>query len=78
LASTGADQILRGHLRRCGQLYARAIVWFELETDGTVLDPVESRLVVTPLEPSGLKVARIKFVDACTMVLFEQAIHGSA
>jgi hypothetical protein len=49
-----------------------------LETDGTVLDPVESRLVVTPLEPSGLKVARIKFVDACTMVLFEQAIHGSA
>ena len=53
-------------------------IWFELETDGRVLDPVESRLVVTSLDPSGFKIARIKFIDPCPMLLFELAIHGSS
>jgi hypothetical protein len=53
-------------------------IWFELETDDRVLDPVESRLVVTSLDPSGSKIARIKFIDACPMLLFELAIHGSS
>ena len=42
-----------------------------------MLDPIESRLVVTSLDPSGSKIARIKFIDPCPMVLFESAIHGS-
>ena len=53
-------------------------IWFELETDTRVLDPVESRLVVISHDPSGSKITRIKFIDACPMVLFESAIHGSA
>jgi len=52
-------------------------IWFELETDGRVLDPVESRLVVTSIDPSGSTIARIKFIDSCPIVLFEMAIHGS-
>ncbi len=52
-------------------------VWFELETGGRALDPVESRLVVTSLDLSGLTIARIKFIDPCPMMLFELAIHGS-
>jgi hypothetical protein len=52
-------------------------IWFELEADGRVLDPVESRLVVTSLDPSGSRIARIKFIDPCPILLFELAIHGS-
>ncbi len=60
-------------------LPAEEPIWFELETDGRVLDPVESpHLVVTSLDPSGSKIARIKFIDACPMLLFELAIHGSS
>jgi hypothetical protein len=52
-------------------------IWFELETDGKVPDPIESRLVVTSLDPSGLTIARIQFIDPCPMLVFEEAIHGS-
>jgi hypothetical protein len=29
------------------------------------------------LDPSGLKIARIQFVDPCPMEFFELAVHGS-
>jgi hypothetical protein len=51
--------------------------WFEIESDGRALDAVESCLVVTSRQRSGSKVARIRFIDACPMELFEFAIHGS-
>ena len=31
--------------------------WFELETDGRTLDPIESQLVITSYDQSGLKIA---------------------
>jgi PilZ domain len=83
----GSEISLRGELSNIsgggaavivdGILPADEPVWFELETDGEVLTPIESRLVVTSLDPSGTKIARIKFIDACPMLLFELAIHGS-
>jgi hypothetical protein len=53
-------------------------IWFELAADGKVLDPVESRLVVTSLDPSGSTIARITFIDPCPMALFELAVNGCA
>jgi hypothetical protein len=55
-----------------------APIWFELENDGSPLEPVESRLVVRSLDPSGATITRIRFVDSCPILLFELAIHGSA
>ena len=34
------------------------------------------RLVVRSLDPSGVTITRIKFIDACPILLFELAIHG--
>ena len=51
-------------------------IWFELENDGKAPEPVESRLVVRSLDPSGVTITRIKFIDACPILLFELAIHG--
>jgi hypothetical protein len=53
-------------------------IWFELDGDGRPREPVESRLVVTSLDPSGVKIARIRFTDPCPITLFERALHGSA
>jgi hypothetical protein len=55
---------------------AASSIWFELESDGRSLEPVESRLVVRSLDPSGVTITRIKFLDACPIALFELAIHG--
>jgi hypothetical protein len=55
---------------------ADVTIWLELESDSRTLDPVESLLVVTSLDPSGSKIARIKFIDPCPIDLFELAIHG--
>ncbi len=83
----GSEKTVRGELLNISGGGAAIIVdvictaeeplWFELECDGRALDPVESRLVVTSLDLSGLKIARIKFIDACPMMLFETALHGS-
>jgi hypothetical protein len=51
-------------------------IWFDLENDGKAPEPVESRLVVRSLDPSGVTITRIKFIDACPILLFELAIHG--
>jgi hypothetical protein len=52
-------------------------IWFELEADGTELEPIESRLVVNSLDASGSQIVRIKFIDPCPIRVFEVAIHGA-
>jgi hypothetical protein len=52
-------------------------IWFELEADGTELEPIESRLVVNSLDASGSQIIRIKFIDPCPIRVFEVAIHGA-
>ena len=83
----GSEKSIRGELSNISGGGAAIIVdaifpadetiWFELETDGQALDPIESRVVVTSIDPSGSKIARIKFIDPCPMLVFELAIHGS-
>jgi hypothetical protein len=51
---------------------------FGLESKGPTIAPVESRVVVISLDASGLKIARLRFVDSCPMALFELAVHGSS
>ncbi len=80
-------QVFRGELSNIGGGGAAIIVdvflpddvsiWFELETDGPTIDPIESRLVVTSLDPSGTKIARIRFIDPCPILVFDVAVHGS-
>jgi c-di-GMP-binding flagellar brake protein YcgR len=53
-------------------------IFFELESDAGKLESAESTLVVNSIDPSGLRIARIKFVDACPMGLFELAINGGS
>jgi hypothetical protein len=53
-------------------------IWFELEAKLPGIEPVESRLVVTSLDPSGAKIARIRFVDPCPLALFELAVNGAS
>jgi hypothetical protein len=84
----GSEKTIRGELLNISGGGAAIIVdvispsdkpiWFELESDGRELGVVESRLVVISLDLSGLKIARIKFIDPCPMLLFELAIHGSS
>ncbi len=83
----GSEKTVRGELLNISGGGAAIIVdvvspadepiWFALEIDGKALDPVESRLVVTSLDPSGLKIARIEFISACPSFLFELSVHGS-
>lgn len=83
----GSEKSIRGELSNISGGGAAIIVdvilpadepiWFELETDGQAFDPIESRLVVTSIDPSGSTIARIKFIDPCPMFVFDLAIHGS-
>jgi len=50
--------------------------WLALETAAISIAPIESRLVVISLDPSGTKVARLRFVDSCPMELFELVVRG--
>jgi hypothetical protein len=50
--------------------------WFELKSATQVIDPVESRLVEYATDPSGSKIARLCFLEPCSMALFELAVHG--
>ena len=84
----GSEQTARGALLNIsgggaaiivdGKAPADATIWFELESDGLAQDSVESRVVTTSLDPSGVKITRIRFVDSCPIHLFEMAIHGFA
>jgi PilZ domain len=54
-------------------------IWLRLEAGGRQvdrIDQIESRLVTTSEDPSGLTVARIQFVTPCPMDFFELAVHG--
>ena len=57
---------------------ANAPVWVKLECPARTVDPVEARLVVISLDPSGTKVARLRFLDPCPMAFFELAVQGSS
>jgi hypothetical protein len=53
--------------------------WIRLEACVRQVDPIgpiESRLVGTSEDPSGLTVAHIQFVTPCPMDFFELAVHG--
>lgn len=52
-------------------------IWLQLEASGRQdgqIDPVECRLVETADDPSGIKVAHIRFVDQCTIDLFDLTV----
>ncbi len=52
-------------------------VWLTLSEGPDPISPVEARLVAISIDASGLKVARLRFVEACPMALFERAVHGA-
>ena len=56
---------------------ARKPLWLGLGQDALPINSIEARLVVISLDPSGLKVVRLRFVDPCPMELFELAVNGS-
>ena len=51
-------------------------LWLALQSDTGLTMPVESRLVAVSVDASGLRIARLRFVEACPMDLFELAVHG--
>jgi hypothetical protein len=54
-------------------------IWLQLEASirqPYPIDPVESQLVTTSADPSGLKIAHLQFVGPCPMELFELAVSG--
>jgi hypothetical protein len=50
-------------------------LWLELESGSVAIQPAEARLVVVTYDPSGTQIARIRFVEACPIELFELAVH---
>jgi PilZ domain len=82
-----SEKTARGEVRNIGGGGAAVIVdtnlpvdrpiWIEMEGDGDTLDPIESRLVATSLDPSGVTIAHFKFMDPCPMSVFEKAIGKS-
>jgi hypothetical protein len=55
-------------------------IWLQLDAGPQhvdPVDPVESRLVATSEDPSGIRIAHIQFVGPCPMTLFELAVHGT-
>jgi c-di-GMP-binding flagellar brake protein YcgR len=51
-------------------------VWLGLGKDPLPINGIEARLVIFSLDPSGLTVVRLRFIDPCPMELFELAIQG--
>ena len=51
-------------------------VWLTLAEGPDAIAPVEAHLVVVSIDASGLRIARLRFVEACPMDLFELAVHG--
>ena len=55
-------------------------IWLELDAGARQvprIEPVESRLIATSVNPSGMKIAHIQFVTPCPMDLFELVVNGS-
>ena len=59
------------------QLPAEQSVWLTLCAGPAALTPVECRLVAISIDASGLRIARLRFVEPCPMQLFEIAVHGA-
>jgi hypothetical protein len=54
-------------------------IWLWLEAgvrEGMRIHAVESRLVATSVDPSGMRIAHLQFVDPCPMDLFELTVDG--
>jgi hypothetical protein len=51
-------------------------IWFSLQNQPLEIDPVESLVQGTSLDPSGSKIVRLRFLDPCPMALFELAVYG--
>jgi hypothetical protein len=55
-------------------------IWLRLDASDRLserIEPVESRLVGTSLDPSGLRIAHLQFVEPCPMALFDLAVNGA-
>jgi hypothetical protein len=52
-------------------------LWLTLEEVSDAMSAVECRLVTIAADPSGLRIARLRFVEPCPMDLFELAVHGA-
>jgi len=52
-------------------------LWLTLGAESDAITPVECRLVVASIDASGLRIARLRFVELCPMDLFEFAVHGA-
>jgi hypothetical protein len=52
-------------------------VWLTLSVGSLAITPVEARLVAVSIDASGLRIARLRFVEPCPMDLFELAVHGA-
>lgn len=51
-------------------------LFLRLEAEGVRAHAVEARLVTTSVDPSGMRIAHLQFIDPCPMDLFELAVGG--
>lgn len=58
-------------------LPANKPLWLALGKEALPINSIEAKLVLISLDPSGLKVVRLCFVDPCPMELFELAVNGA-
>jgi PilZ domain len=52
-------------------------IWLTLQADSGAITPVECRLVTVSVDESAQKIARLRFVEACPIDLYELAVHGA-
>ncbi len=52
-------------------------IWLTLNAESGAITPVECRLVTISIDESGERIARLRFVEACPMDLYELAVHGA-
>ncbi len=52
-------------------------IWLTLAAGSDPTTPAECRLVAISIDASGSRIARLRFVGACPMDLFELALHGA-
>jgi hypothetical protein len=58
-------------------LPAQEPIWLTLSPGSLATTPVECRLVAVSIDASGSRLARLRFVEACPMDLFELAVQGA-
>jgi c-di-GMP-binding flagellar brake protein YcgR len=52
-------------------------IWLTLQPDSGAITPVECRLVTISINESAQKIARLRFVEACPIDLYELAVSGA-